>query len=248
MNKRILQSMGFTSKTDLKSNSVNSWRRQPAPFTYERKEGETLVFNLLLVDASGSMSPVRMETLDGLNSNIENIKEIAEKNPEQRHFITIVAFDSDEYRVIVENMEAEKVSEVRKKDYCPNACTPLYDAMGKMISDLRPIVADTDKVVMTVLTDGYENSSREFSSKHIADLVDLLKKQGWLFTYIGANQDVEEVAKDISINAYMSYSSDSEGTTAAFGDLNMARTRHFCKMVHEPGLSIEEQEDDFFAK
>ena len=66
--------------------------------------------------------------------------------------------------------------------YQPDCCTALYDAMGISLGALRKKVAEDDKVLVTVVTDGYENASKEYSGKAIKVLVDELKVKGWVFS------------------------------------------------------------------
>ena len=88
--------------------------------------------------------------------------------------------------------------------------------MGNALNGLRKKVADDDAVLVTVITDGYENASCEYDGKAIKGLVESLKKKGWVFTYIGANQDVEAVAAAMSITNTLSFSADAQGTSAMF--------------------------------
>ena len=62
---------------------------------------------------------------------------------------------------------------------------------GKPVTNvkLEKEVGDNDIALVTVITDGYENASREYSGKMIQDMVKRLDAKGWVFTYIGANQD-----------------------------------------------------------
>ena len=88
-------------------------------------------------------------------------------------------------------------------------------------------VQDGDKVLVTVVTDGYENASREYSGNAIKTLVEELKSKGWVFAYIGANQDVEAVAAKISITNVMQFVTTSEGTMNMSRKVNLSRERMF---------------------
>lgn len=89
-------------------------------------------------------------------------------------------------------MPAKEVKELTSETYHPDCCTALYDAMGMSLNVIRSKVGEDDRVLVTVVTDGYENASREYNSKAIKSLVDELKGKGWVFAYIGSNQDVEK--------------------------------------------------------
>ena len=110
----------------------------------------------------------------------------------------------------------DEVKEITKEDYIACGCTALYDAMGEMISELKRKVTLEDRVLVTVITDGYENASIHWNGPQIKSLVEELRHQGWTFTYIGANQDVEEVAGSMGIRNTLAFDETEEGTTEMF--------------------------------
>ena len=118
--------------------------------------------------------------------------------------------------------------------------------MGRAINNLRPDVAKDDIVLVTVITDGYENDSLEYSGKAIKSLVEAMKKEGWIFTYIGANQDVEAVAASMSINNRLSFEANDESTAEMFQRECSSRRRFFGRIVSTPkqNLSTGYYDDD----
>lgn len=188
------------------------------------------VFNLIILDESGSMSSIERQAIAGVNETLQTIRSAQKKHEEQEHFVTFVSFNSDGIKTIYDKMEADKVNEITDKDYCPACCTPLYDAMGVSLTKLRKSVAEDDIVLVTIITDGYENASREYNGHAIKSLVESLKAKGWVFTYIGANQDVEKVAATISINNTLSFSADVKGTKAMFAKESSSRARFFTRL------------------
>lgn len=202
------------------------------------------VFNLIILDESGSMSSIERQAIDGVNETVQTIRAAQKKHEEQEHFVSLVAFNSDEVKTIYDKMEAEKVEELTGKQYQPSCCTPLYDAMGNALTNLRKSVADEDVVLVTVITDGYENASHEYSGASIKSLVESLKAKGWIFTYIGANQDVEKVASTISITNTLPFSADADGTRAMFARESKARHRLFGRLADK--VSRNMMADDYF--
>ena len=83
-------------------------------------------------------------------------------------------------------------------------------SLNKLLSQIQEDGNATAAV--TVITDGLENASHEYSGSAIKALVDKLKDQeGWNFAYIGTNQDVDAVAASISITNTMYFKYDSSG-------------------------------------
>ena len=205
---------------------------------------KTRIFNLIIIDESGSMQSIKKEAIDSVNETIQSIHAAAEKYKEQEHIVSLVTFHND-VSTIYECVPIEKVEELTAETYQPKCCTALYDAMGISLNALRPKVADEDKVLVTVVTDGYENASREYSGKAIKALIDELKSKGWVFAYIGANQDVEAVAATISITNVLNFEATSIGTACMSEKVVKGRSRWFDKIAR--GLSsAPEDNHDFF--
>ena len=115
------------------------------------------------------------------------------------------------------------------KAYRPGGGTPLYDAMGMAISKMNAQVTDEDNVLVTVITDGEENSSEEWTLKMIRTMIEKLKKQHWTFTLIGTdNLDVESMAHSFAIDEHLEFRQDDEGTRAMFACERRSRERYNC--------------------
>lgn len=202
------------------------------------------VFNLIILDQSGSMCSIARETVNGLNETMQTIRSAQRKHPEQQHFVSLVAFNSDEQRYLYDLVEAERAEDLSADRYRPACCTPLYDAMGNAITRLAKHVADTDAVLVTIITDGYENASVEYDNKSIKALVESFKNKNWIFTYIGANQDVEKVAMTISVTNTLNFSADGAGTQAMFAKESKSRARFFDRLSGSELIS--NIRDDYF--
>lgn len=205
---------------------------------------KTRIFNLIIIDESGSMQSIKKEAIDSVNETIQTIRSAQKKHEEQEHFVSLVTFN-DDVKTVYECVAVNEVKELTAETYHPDCCTALYDAMGMSLNKLRPKVADVDKVLVTVVTDGYENASREYSGKAIKALVDELKDKGWVFAYIGANQDVEAVAATISITNVMNFETTSVGTQMMTDRVNRSRERLYCCMA-ESDFSAAEANENFF--
>ena len=166
------------------------------------------IYNVIILDESGSMSSIYKETIQSMNEVLNGIRKNQEDHPEQHHFVTIVTFEGDGIRGVKTRRDRVPIGSIRDfttRDYRPGGCTPLYDAMGKTLNELESLVLEDDRVFATVITDGYENSSREYSGRTIKELVSRLREKGWILAYIGANQDAVEVARDLHIDNALNY-------------------------------------------
>lgn len=204
------------------------------------------VFNLLVVDESGSMSIIKRHALVGINETLTTIQKMQEthKNLEQR--VTLITFDSTHTNVFYDNVRASNANPLKAKDYNPCGATPLYDAIGMGVAKINALTTEDDSVLVTIITDGEENCSEEYSLKMIKNLIEKLKKQNWTFTFIGTDDlDVENIAMDMGIDNHLQFSEDEAGTKKMFARENRARERYNkcramdCKM--EAGSYFEEE-------
>lgn len=206
------------------------------------------VHNLIILDESGSMQSIYQPALTGVNETLQTIRGAQKEHENQIHFVSLIAFNSGHYDQIYWNTLADNAIDITRKQYRPDGCTPLYDAMGRSINELRRNVAEGDVVLVTVITDGYENSSEEYNRTTIKKLVEAMKSEGWVFTYIGANQDVESVACSMSIDNHLEFDTDDASTNAMFEREKRSRMKFFHKIsMNMPGCELSKgyfDEDD----
>jgi len=212
------------------------------------KMKQTKVYNLLVVDESGSMEIIKQQTINGCNETLQTIQSAQEKYPEQNHLVTLVFFNSCETKTIVDCIPVSKTKPLNESNYNPNCNTPLFDALGESLTRLRYKINQEEEhhVLVTILTDGEENSSKEFNHRMINKMINELKKAGWTFTFIGANIDVEKVATQISVSNFISFEQTHEGTKAMFVREQSSRMNYFDKM--SKGESKEKLSKDYFEE
>ena len=200
----------------------------------ERKE-KTQVYNVVILDKSGSMSSIRSAAVAGFNETLAGIKKAQEKFSEtQQHYLSLVAFCSCEMRKLYDKTPVAEARPLEYDDYEPCCCTPLYDAMGFTLTDIRNHVKDLNDavVVVTIITDGLENASKEYTGQAVKKLVEDLRGQGWTFTYMGANQDSVEVAFTLSIRNARNFDYSEEGTMCAMAKDTSTRMGLFSR-IHD---------------
>ena len=193
------------------------------------------IYNVIILDESGSMSSIYKPTIQSMNEVISGIRKSQNEFPEQRHYVTIVTFEGsgpEGVKTRRDRVPVQTVEDFTEMDYCPGGCTPLYDAMGLSISKLNAMVESDDKVLVTVITDGEENCSTEWTLKMIRTLIEKLKKENWTFTLIGTdNLDVEGMARSMAIDEHLEFQEDAEGTRMMFERESRARSRYMCRVA-----------------
>ncbi len=185
------------------------------------------VFNLIIVDESGSMCVIEKQALLGLNETLETVKKMQKLHKDMEQRVTLITFDSDHKRYVFDNAPASQTHKLSTREYRPGGATPLYDAIGLGISKLNAQTGDDDDVLVTIITDGEENCSEEYNLEMIKTLIEKLKKHNWTFTLIGTdNLDVEGMAGSMAIDNHLEFKEDEEGTKRMFARERRSRARY----------------------
>lgn len=198
-----------------------------------KKQEKVQVYNLIILDRSGSMEAIRESAVNGFNETLAGIKKAQEKFIDtQEHFVSLVAFCRCSVDAIIDKVPAADAKPLSLKDYQPCCMTPLFDAMGITLASMRKHVMDIEDavVVVTVITDGEENASVEYNGQRIKKLVEQLQGEGWTFTYMGANQNSIEVAISLSIKNARNFDYDSNGMMNACSKDTNTRMNFFTRL------------------
>ena len=212
----------------------------------EKKIEKTKVYNVIIMDRSGSMWDIQKPAIQGYNEVLGGVKAAAAKfSDTQEHFFTLVLFDSASIDEVYWNANAADAAILTEETYVPGACTPLYDAMGRTLTKLeKELKGDTNhSVVVTIITDGYENDSHEYNLASVKKMIEHLKKQGWSFAYMGTDHDVEGVTVSLSITNVIKFEKTAEETAKTFKRERRARERYLKEVeefnIAEPCVSYE---------
>jgi len=214
--------------------------------TGEKDSAKQRVFNLIILDESGSMATIAKQAVSGLNETFQTIRNAQKGHQEQQHFISFVTFNSARIKSVMNRQRVDSDKKLKWTDYNPDDCTPLFDAMGRSLNELKNHVSDEDVVLVTIITDGYENASREYSGRDIKNLVAELKAKGWVFVYIGTNQDVDAVADDMGIRSRMCYDYSPEGAQAMLNLDRSSKRAFFDRLSRKGRHFLMEEEYDYF--
>lgn len=195
---------------------------------------KTQVYNLVILDKSGSMTDIAEEAIAGYNKTLATIRAAQRKHIDtQEHYVSLAAFCGCGIDLIYDRTPVNEAKKLTAKQYEPCCDTPLFDAIGSSIQRLRYDIKDVEDaaVLVTIITDGYENSSKEYKGPAVKKLIERCKAEGWMFSFIGAGEDVVKTAQKISITNTVVWEQTSEGTRAVFDNENEAQTRFYAKMA-----------------
>lgn len=161
---------------------------------------------LIIIDESGSMAAFKDETVISLNNEFKIIREEQTKYPNQKYLVSVITF-SDKIKYLYWKTPIEEVANVESKDYNPNGYTALLDAIGfpvKLLTEQagEDISNGNATVLVSIMTDGQENSSKEFKKEQISEMIKTLQKDNrWAFSFIGCDEDSISDARSFGIAA-----------------------------------------------
>lgn len=186
------------------------------------------IYNLIILDASGSMCCIYEEALHGVNETIKTIRRQLKVDNALEQYLTINTFNGgNNYLKTIIECPAQQARPIIASDYSTEGCTALYDAICESVIALRSKLRADDKALVTIITDGMENASVRYTSRDVALLIQEMSQRGVVFTYIGANQDVVLEASKMGIQNAMAWESNSAGTTDMFKKENYERQRWY---------------------
>ncbi len=183
---------------------------------------------LFLLDRSGSMASVVKQTIEGINGQIDTLKAEAKKHKKAVNITaSLMLFDSPNEKMSFDfvylDKPAEELEHIIESAYVPRGGTPLRDAIGQGITKMKELLgANLGKrnhtVLVTILTDGEENSSKEYTHKQVQDTIkELSDSKRWIFTFMGAGgiKEIQNVATSFNIDASNSFAfaADARGIT-----------------------------------
>jgi hypothetical protein len=213
--------MKTTKKTAAKGKKTTTakakTKKKPAKKAPKAKKESTRIIGVL--DRSGSMSSVAKDAIGGYNSFIDEQKKLKDEAT-----LSAVLFD-DKYEPLYDGkvLAIKDVPVLTNKEFIPRGSTGLFDAIGKSINDYKA-TADpkkNEKVLMVIITDGHENSSKEFTQKDIADLIAYQKKQDWQFIFLCSTEDAITVSSSLNI---------SKGNTFQFMNTSLGNKEMYSKV------------------
>jgi uncharacterized protein YegL len=185
---------------------------------------ENLTELICILDRSGSMNSILNDAIGGFNSFLDEQRKLpGEVN------ITVVLFNDDP-ETIHNNVNLNEVENMTRSTYVARGGTALYDAIGMTLTSVGERLANTDeadrpsKIIVAILTDGEENSSRTYAALRIKQMIQHQEMvYNWTFMFLAANQDACLVGRDLGMQDYatLNFAPTAKGTSGAFKNMSM---------------------------
>lgn len=200
--------------------------------TSEENVEVTKIYNLVILDRSGSMMPLREVAVQGYNETLDVIRAAQQQyNLEQQNLVTLTLFN----HLVTDVYDCDTVQNIPNlllDEYIPLGGTAMLDAIGISLTKLRNKLDSLQNAtaVVTIISDGEENYSSIYKYKDIAAMVDTLKNQGVMFVFIGTNQNVQQTAEALHIDDYKIFEYSTEGMKRAWESGMKASADYYDRM------------------
>jgi Mg-chelatase subunit ChlD len=172
-----------------------------------------------IIDRSASMGKIRGSAVAGFNEFLNGQKAIPGEAK-----VSLALFDH-EYLLPFDAVDIKSVPELTMETYVPRGNTAMYDAIGRMVTDIGMRLDLTqekpDKVLVVILTDGEENASSRYSKEQIAEMIKHQEeKYSWEFIFLAANQDAFAAGRALNIKMAntQNFLATAEGTRGAYAN------------------------------
>jgi len=179
----------------------------------------------VLLDRSGSMESCRDKTIEAFNAYVKSLE--AQSKAGTR--ISLTTFDTESTDLVFDAVRITDTPKLTHALFVPRGGTPLFDAVAAVVTQIDKVnlLAD-ERVALTILTDGEENSSREMTAESVRKmLIDRQERHNWLVQYLGANQDAWAAGAQIGIgsNAALDFSMANVARAMESAAASMTRFR-----------------------
>lgn len=214
--------MKLTSTTTIVTNVVPTPPTQNIAF---KKAGTKTAHVVFVLDGSGSMMPHAEATISGYNEFLETqkVSEIPTK-------VSLYQFNGWDVKPIYEYVDVALVEKLTSATYRPSGNTNLYDAIGFTMRKVNERLekakrANRDSVTIVILTDGEENSSREFNLSDIKSLVKSSEEKNWSYFFLGANIDTFAVGASLGFGTLNTIAYNMNNVAGAMAVASSASNR-----------------------
>lgn len=193
----------------------------------------------LVLDRSGSMAPIQGATIEGVN---HFIRETAAAD--ESALFSMIQFDHTIKRAL-KAVPITTVKPLNGRSYTIGGNTALLDAVGGAIYDVDQMESRPEKVVIVVMTDGMENSSREYTREAVKELISKRETEDeWQFLFLGANINAFAEAGAIGMTApstsSATFSHDNAGTYAVYAAAATSTSNYVSGITRSATLTQED--------
>ena len=172
-----------------------------------------------VLDRSGSM--IQDNKIDEVRNGFNEVIKENKKNKEIKYDISITIFDNHIDHLY--DGTIKKAPKLTKENFYARSMTSLYDAIGITVSRIKDAIkkmnkeSRPEKILITVMTDGLENNSTEYTAETLKELIKKLQKKEWEFVFMGTTEEAAMSAEHVGFghNKSVVYANSKVGSETA---------------------------------
>ena len=214
--------------------AVKKTAKKAAPQRITKKK----ITNLIIIDASGSMASKIDEVKGGLKQLFSDIRKdmIKDKKTVNMRNIVLDFSGSGDIRTLVDSNDVNDLQDSLADNYRVRGMTALLDAIGK---GMKMVDSKDYAVFVSILTDGEENDSKQYTSADVTEMIKAAKDKKWVVTFMGTTEAAINKAQSwgVSRGNTMTFSNDSRGIKMSMRKSTLTRTAYYAAATGERGLS-----------
>lgn len=187
---------------------------------------------VMIIDESGSMEAIKDKIIKSINDLITEQKQVKERPST----FTLVKFNNTVNR-IVKNKNLNDVVTLKSSDYIPSGTTALYDAIGDTIEWFK----NEKDVLMVIVTDGQNNSSKNYTKNQVSLMIEQKKRDNnWSYVYLSCDLSTETQGNSMGLKK-SSFSTNCNINQAAYGDFIGNKLNNAISNFRTKGISVQQQ-------
>jgi len=199
----------------------------------------------LILDKSGSMHDCVDTTINGFNEQMQMIRSLKNKYPQQEFVVSLTTFNQ-EVNFDINQEDPDNIKELTSSanfqeyenennliNYWPDGMTALYDAIGMSVNNIlnlakEEITNDLASVVVVIISDGHENASTKYSYDQIQSMIKELElSENWTFSYLSNTPDAVDYAMRINIKKENAIRYSKSSLNHDYEDIKFSMA-HYC--------------------
>lgn len=200
---------------------------------------------VVILDESGSMTRVTNDTIGGFNTFLET----HQKLPGEAK-LTLVKFDT-KYEIVYNGIDVRSVKPLDKDTYVPSGMTALLDAVGRAIDEVGKRYDSLKKkdkpgkVIFVIMTDGEENSSKEYKLHQVKEKTKRRQEENkWEFIFMGADQDAWAAGGSMGFASNVNYTVSDTGRTMKAAAYYTMNSRMYSKSTSLDNFNLSDADLD----
>jgi hypothetical protein len=169
------------------------------------------IHHLFLIDESGSMQRLSEAIISNVHEMLDAVRALAQKSTEINHVVTLLTFNGIRIKTHLRGIPSFQLPEFDEIDYHPQGASTIYDCLGLGIALVRSNVRSNrskTRVSVTLVSDGFDTGSQKYCSATLRNMISALKRQGWLFNYVGIEDERQVICHRLGITNSFTYRLD----------------------------------------